>query len=157
MAHHPNHVKIMESMLATMDLAENRLQIPPSSFTSMKCQFTAFDKTAMSLSIAFPYDPLFCNPIGAMQGGMLVTAFDNAFGPLSYLVAQRPTVTLHIHTDFIRPFTNPEGIAHAHVKCTAKTQTMLFMSGELKDHKDRLLASASTQLLILSEAQLNRY
>lgn len=151
------HVKVMESLRITMGPASAKLNVPPTSFTSMKCQFTKLREDRFGLSIRFPYDPNYCNPVGAMQGGMLVTAFDNAFGPLSYFVAQRPTVTLHIHTDFMRPFTDPEGFAEVDVECTTKTRTLLFMIGSLKDHKGRLLATASTQLLILDDEQLKRY
>jgi uncharacterized protein (TIGR00369 family) len=152
-----NHVKVTEMLRQAMGPATAKLQVPPTSFTNMQCRFVDLREDHMGLTISFPYDPRFCNPVGAMQGGMLVTAFDNAFGPLSYFIAQRPTVTLHIHTDFMRPFTDPEDTALVTVECTAKTRTLLFMSGELTDQKGRLMATATTQLLILSDEQLKRY
>lgn len=157
MQYDEKHVKVVERLTQAMDAGNNQLQIPPTSFTEMRCAFQQLSDDGMRLTISFPFDPRFCNPVGAMQGGMLVTAFDNAFGPLSYIVAQRPTVTLHIHTDFMRPFTDPQGHAEVQVTCTTKTRTLLFMTGTLKDQRGRLLATATTQLLILSDEQIKRY
>jgi acyl-coenzyme A thioesterase PaaI-like protein len=42
-----------------------------------------------SMTVRFPFDVRFTNPMGVMQGGMIAAAIDNALGPLSYLVAPR--------------------------------------------------------------------
>ena len=38
-----------------------------------------------------------------MQGGFITAAFINVLGPLSYLIAKKPSVTLELTTNYIRP------------------------------------------------------
>jgi acyl-coenzyme A thioesterase PaaI-like protein len=61
---------------------------PPNCFIAMKAEFVVYE-SRRSLTVSFPVMEESLNPLRAMQGGFLVAAFDNVFGPLSYLAAVR--------------------------------------------------------------------
>ena len=62
-------------------------KLPPPSFELMRCEIIEYDKEQNSLTIRVPVLEDWQNPFGAMQGGLIVGAIDNAVGPLSMLVA----------------------------------------------------------------------
>src|SRR5690606_535888 len=60
------------------------LEIPPRIFHLLGGHFTAFDADAASLSARFPVKQDYRNPLGFMQGGMIIAAIDNTMGPLCF-------------------------------------------------------------------------
>ena len=52
--------------------------------------------------VSLPVEEHQTNPVGVMQGGFIAAAFDNTFGPLSYLVAKRPMTTIDMSIQYIR-------------------------------------------------------
>ena len=60
---------------------------PPNCFTAMKADVLHYE-SRMSLTVRFPVLEESLNPLRTMQGGFIVAAFDNVFGPLSYAAAR---------------------------------------------------------------------
>lgn len=93
----PEFVQRMNEMTA-----DGRLQLPPPIFTDMAGEFVALDVEAKTLTVRFPVQARYQNPMGAMQGGMIAAAIDNAIGPLSFMVAA-PNVTKTMEVTYLRP------------------------------------------------------
>ena len=77
------------------------IEIPPKIFVDMDGEFLEYVE-GKSLTTRFPVKERYQNPLGAMQGGMIVAAMDNTYGPLSYMVAA-PSVTTHMNATYIHP------------------------------------------------------
>ena len=107
---------------AIMDLLRERLgdrvdeySFPPPVFGTMEAEFLALDLVAGTLSVQFPVLEQHLNPYRTMQGGMIVAAVDNTFGPLSVLVAP-PNVTRQLELTYSRPVT----LGLGHIVVTAR-------------------------------------
>lgn len=83
-------------------MASGRLRLPPPIFTDMAGEFIAMDMAAKTLTVRFPVQQRYQNPMGYMQGGMIAAAIDNAIGPLSFMVAA-PNVTKTMEVTYLRP------------------------------------------------------
>lgn len=121
--------------------------VPPPSFTSMNGEFEEYEKNKR-LVVSFPVDNSQTNPVGVMQGGFIAAAFDNVFGPLSYLIAKKPMTTIDMNIQYIRGVeVNQRVLVEAVL--IAKGFSTLYMTAEMKNAKGKLLATASTNLLII--------
>jgi uncharacterized protein (TIGR00369 family) len=132
-----------------------QMELPPRSFKEMKGEFVEIEDNRR-IKVRFPYDECFTNPIGIFQGGMLCTAIDNTFGPLSYIALKRPSVTLDLSTHFIRSFSPKDEFITVEAKVTAVSSATLLMQAEVKNQKGKLLATATTTFLILQDDMLKR-
>ncbi|MFA4794581.1 PaaI family thioesterase [Leptospira kirschneri] len=131
------------------------LELPPKSFQEMKAEFVEFEPPKR-LVVRIPYDARFTNPIGIFQGGMLCTALDNTFGPLSYLAAKRPCVTTDLSTQFFRTFSSKDEYVLIEAKVVSKSPAMMTMQAEVRNPKNKLIAISTTSVLILQESMLKR-
>lgn len=80
------------------------LEIPPRVFFLLGGRFTAYDEGSAVLTARFPVKAEYRNPLGFMQGGMIVAAADNTMGPLCFLQGFLG-VSTQINTTFVRPVT----------------------------------------------------
>jgi uncharacterized protein (TIGR00369 family) len=96
--------KLPPAFLTRMQALINsgELQIPPPIFVEMGAEIVAVNLAEKSLTVKFPVQRRYQNPMGYMQGGMIATAVDNVIGPLSFLVAP-PSVTKTLTMDYLRP------------------------------------------------------
>lgn len=123
------------------------LQIPPPCFTEMRAEPLDYADGSL-LSLRFPVQARYQNPLGYMQGGFIVAAIDNTIGPFSYLVAP-PSVTARLGVDYLRPVLP----AMTHIDCIARlvqrTRRSLYLSAEVlgPDGKVIALCQATQQLL----------
>jgi acyl-coenzyme A thioesterase PaaI-like protein len=62
------------------------MELPPKVFVDMDGEFIDFVE-GESLTVRFPNKERYMNPLGFMQGGIIVAAMDNAIAPLSYMLA----------------------------------------------------------------------
>ncbi|MBM9579506.1 PaaI family thioesterase [Leptospira sp. 201903070] len=131
-----------------------RLELPPKSFKEMKGAFLEIEPKRILVS--FPYDARFANPIGMFQGGMLCTALDNTFGPLSYITTKRPCVTTDLSTQFFRSFGPQDSYIEIEARVVAKSPAMLTMLAEVRNPKKKLVATSTTSMLILQDSMLKR-
>jgi len=128
--------------------ARMQITLPPPCFIEMKGKYVDYVRNK-SLTVSFPVQAHFANPTGAMQGGFITAAFDNVLGPLSYLIAKKPAVTLDLTTNYIRPIMVGDVITiQAHL--VGKGFATMHMSAEARNQKGKLIATATTNCAILS-------
>ena len=123
--------------------SEMEVTIPSPSFVTAGGKIIDYDRKK-SLKTAFPVPAEYANPARFLQGGYLTTLIDDTFGPLSYLAAGRPAVTLNLSTTFIRPVSIDEEylVIEAHV--VSRGRTVLTMSAEAHNPRGRLVATATS-------------
>ncbi|MGA3244664.1 MAG: PaaI family thioesterase [Bacteroidota bacterium] len=114
---------------------------PPNCFTAMQAKFVEYE-SRRSLSVTFPVLEESLNPLRTMQGGFIVAAFDNVFGPLSYLAARIPCVTLNLNTQFIRPIECGDQLT-VRVTVVSRNAQVLQMTGEAFNSRNKLIATSS--------------
>ncbi|MBW0432854.1 PaaI family thioesterase [Leptospira yasudae] len=131
------------------------LELPPKSFKEMRAEFVEFEG-GKKIVVKIPYDDRFANPMGIFQGGMLCTALDNTFGPLSYLAARRPCVTTDLSTQFFRTFFPKDEYVLIEAKVVSKSPAMMTLQAEVRNPKNKLIAIATSSVLILQESMLKR-
>ncbi len=117
---------------------ESRIEIPAKIFIDMEGEYIEYIE-GKSLTVRFPVKERYQNPLGSMQGGMIVAAMDNALGSLSYMVAP-PSVTTYINASYIRPVR--ESDKHIDVTATVveTTNNFLHMRAEVKNLDGELVA-----------------
>jgi acyl-coenzyme A thioesterase PaaI-like protein len=123
------------------------MPFPPPCFTSMQGEFLEYE-SRKSLKVSFPVLSDSLNPQGKMQGGFLTAAFDNVFGPLSYLAARAPCITLDIHTQFFRGLEVGD-IVTILAEIVARGTGSIFMKAEASNSAGKLVATSTTNLLIV--------
>ena len=123
------------------------VEFPPNCFLAMKAEFIEYE-SRQSLTVAFPILKESLNPLRTMQGGFLAAAFDNAFGPLSYLAARCPCVTLNLNTQFIRSLGLDERLT-VRAKVVSRSKEVLQMTGEAFNSRNKLVALATATATML--------
>ncbi|MDF3822109.1 PaaI family thioesterase, partial [Leptospira sp. 96542] len=118
-----------------------KITVPPPIFTAMKAEILGYIKNK-SITVSFPVSEDQTNPMGMMQGGVIAAAFDNAFGPLSYLVAKKPTTTIDMNIQYIRGVAVGQKVIVT-ARIEAKGFSTIHMTAEMKTEKEKLLATAS--------------
>jgi uncharacterized protein (TIGR00369 family) len=127
---------------------------PPNCFRAMKAEFVAYE-SRQSLTVTMPVLEESLNPVQMMQGGVLGAAFDNAFGPLSYLAARTPCVTMNLSIQFIRPVEFGEHLT-VHAKVASRGMQVLHMTAEAFNSKDKLVAAAVAGAAVMRTPPLLR-
>jgi uncharacterized protein (TIGR00369 family) len=138
---------IINEMNESFQSGSHKITLPPPSFVDMNAEIIEYVKNK-SITVIFPVRTNQTNPMGFMQGGYIAAAFDNAFGPLSYLVAKKPVTTIDMNVQYIRGVANNQTVT-VKASIEARGHTTIHMIGEMKTDKGKLLATATTNLLIL--------
>jgi len=123
------------------------MPFPPPCFTSMQGKFLEY-QSRKSLKVSFPVLGEGLNPQNKMQGGFLTAAFDNVFGPLSYLAARSPCTTLDIQTQFFRGIDDHETITIT-AEVIARGSNSIYMTADAFNSIGKLVAKSNTNLLIV--------
>ncbi|HUI65494.1 MAG TPA: PaaI family thioesterase [Bacteroidota bacterium] len=127
------------------------VQFPPNCFLDMRGVFSSYESRS-SLSVLFPVLRESLNPVGVMQGGYLCAAFDNAFGPLSYLAARHPCTTLDLHVQFIRSV-QLDDILRVSARVVSRGMNTMLIAGEIESEGRKLIATASANVSIMRGAR----
>ena len=130
------------------------LQIPPPVFTDMEAEVVGYAE-GEALRVRFPVLARYQNPMGLMQGGVLVAAIDNCVGPLSFLVAP-PSVTTHLNTQYLRPVPPSCAWVEVEARLVARTRTLLHFDATVTDDGGRAVARAQATCQVLAPEQLAR-
>ena len=140
-------IELLEEELRSLS-REHALGItfPPNCFTSMQAKFVEYE-SRRSLSVAFPVLEESLNPLRTMQGGFIVAAFDNVFGPLSYLAARIPCVTLNLNTQFVRPIECGDQLT-VRATVVSRNAQVLQMTAEAFNSRNKVIATASATATI---------
>ncbi len=133
-----------------MDLLHQQFpnaQLPPHCFTTMKAEFLDYESRTM-LKVVMPVLEESLNPLRVMQGGFITAAFDNAFGPLSYLAARNPCATLDLHTQYIRSITIGDTLTIT-ARVVSRSGMAMHLSGEAHNGKGKLVATCSSNMIVM--------
>jgi uncharacterized protein (TIGR00369 family) len=145
---------LQKEMDDIMRHAGSEATFPPNCFLAMKAEFVSYE-SRLSLVVAMPVLEESLNPMRTMQGGFLLAAFDNAFGPLSYLAARAPCVTTNLNAQFIRTITPGDRLT-VHARVASRGAQMLHMTAEAFNSKNKLVgvATAGATVMRLSSKSL---
>lgn len=143
-----NETDDMMKQMASQMPEDLSLEIPPKVFTEMKGELIELDTDAQSMIVRFPVEERFQNPLGHMQGGMIVAAIDNTLGPLSYIVAP-PSATTHMDIVYIRPITQALDHYFVEAQVLERTRRQLFMSARAYTVEGKTLVRCNATAMIL--------
>jgi acyl-coenzyme A thioesterase PaaI-like protein len=129
--------------------ADKKVAIPPKVFRDMQGRFLAHEK-GRSLRAAFPVLDRYEGPSGVMQGGMITAAFDNVYGPFSYLLTAAYCITVNLSTSFVRPITQQDGELIVEVGLIDRTKQFLLLDGKAFNPQGKLIAQSTSQWFVLS-------
>jgi uncharacterized protein (TIGR00369 family) len=125
---------------------------PPNCFVAMHAEFVEYE-SRHSLTVTFPVLEESLNPLRAMQGGFLVAAFDNVFGPLSYLAARVPCVTLNLNAQFIRPVEAGDQLT-IRAEVISRGAQVLQMTGDALNRRHKVVGTAAATAIVVKAAPM---
>lgn len=129
-------------------MASGQLKLPPPIFTDMEGEFVDMDLKAQTLTVRFPVQARYQNPMGYMQGGMIAAAIDNAIGPLSFMVAA-PNVTKTMEVTYLRPIsTNVDEITVVAAFDGQNGRELTFVADVLRSDGTKLATARSLNVLL---------
>jgi acyl-coenzyme A thioesterase PaaI-like protein len=102
-----------------------------------------------SITYRFPVLDMYANPRNSMQGGFIGAAFDNTFGGLVYLsTGKLEMASIDMYLNYHRPIFVGD---YLYIKAMLKSKgrTVVHMLGEAWDGKNRLVATATTNIMLL--------
>ncbi len=117
------------------------LLLPPPVFSTLPCEFTAFDRESAILVARFKIVEGYLNPYGTVQGGILAGFADNTIGPLSMLVAA-PNVTRRFEMKYSHPVTMDTEWVDVSARLASCDDRVLHFSADIRDRSERLMARA---------------
>ncbi|MEQ8677733.1 MAG: PaaI family thioesterase [Aggregatilineales bacterium] len=129
---------------------QSGLVLPPPVFTTMGGEILDVDLEARTLKAKFPNMPEYRNPMGFMQGGIIITLMDNTMGPLSFMVAQ-PSVTTQLNTSYLRPVTPQDEFVYVTASVDEMTRRQLFMSARATNAEGKTFAICYATCAIMGE------
>lgn len=122
------------------------INLPPATFVDHQGKILSF-ASGQSLSVVFPVGEAQTNPVGTLQGGILSSFFDDAFGALCFSSLHRPCVTIDLSVNFIRPVKlGSFVIIHAVFK--GRGRKLLQVSAEAVNGDEKLVATATSNLMV---------
>ena len=142
-----NSEELFNTDMEQMKLMFPNAQVPPNCYQWMNVKVLQYDSRTL-LSIELPVTEEMLNPMRVMQGGFVTAAFDNAFGPLSYVSARHPCTTLDMHTQYIRPIPVGEMLTVT-VRVVSRGPVSLHLSGEAFNRKGKLVATCSSNMIVM--------
>lgn len=125
------------------------LTLPPESSKEMNAEIIEYVEEE-SIKVKFPLYEKYNNPAGLILGGFLPVFFDLSFGPLSYLVAKKPTTSLDLNTTFIRPITIKDEEIVIKSSVVNKSKSYLILEAQAFNSKNDLIATATSRMLIFN-------
>jgi len=120
--------------------------IPPRTFIAHEGKILSFEK-GKSISLAFPVRDFQTNPVGTLQGGILASFFDDAFGVLSFASLRKPCVSIDMTLNFIRPI-KPDTHVIIRAEFKAKGRKLIQLSAEAFTGNEKLAATATSNMMV---------
>lgn len=124
------------------------LTLPPKSAEEMGAEIIDYVEDA-SITVKFPLYEKYNNPAGIILGGFLPVFFDLSFGPLSYLVAKKPTASLDLNTTFIRPVSVKDKELTVKAEVVNKSKSYIIFEARAFNNENDLIATATSRMVIL--------
>lgn len=152
------HDEWMKSLAASQEQIRATgipVTLPPPSMIELGLQYQEV-KPGVSMKANLPFQKRFSNPVGTFQGGFLAAGVDDVFGPLSYVTAGRPCLTLSLNMTFLKAFTEKMQFCTIEGFILNQTKTLIFMRAEVKSPEGVLLAHAESHVSILRDDQVKK-
>lgn len=128
----------LEQFMAALQ-TQAGLELPPKIFRDMYSEVVAYSAT--TLRVRFPVQERYQNPMGFMQGGMIVAAIDNTIDPLSYAAAP-PSVTMQLNTTFLRPVPPTDTYIEVEARVAEQTRRKIFLEAVVTNPAGKTVALA---------------
>ena len=108
------------------------------------------------IRVGFEGKPEFCNPAGAIQGGILAAMLDDTMGPAAFIMTggkqYTPTITMTVN--FLAP--GRVGAFVCEAKVVQMGRTVVFVEARLMDSAETLVATASSTSRLVETAKAIR-
>lgn len=124
------------------------LQLPPPTLDELGLEYVEINP-GKNLKAKVPFQQRFTNPVGLYQGGILAACIDEVFGPLSFMSAEAPCITLSMNITYLQGFTKEMGHCLIEANVLKKTKNFIFMRADVKSPEGELMAHAETHVKIL--------
>lgn len=143
-----DNLELLDKALHSVQIPDGfAYQLPPNSFAELNGEFLNYTPKK-ELTTKFRIDKKFSNPQGTVQGGIICACFDDTFGPLGVVTAQRPILTIDLNTQYIRPVPLEEDF-YIFTKIISVAKTTIYIEAEAHNQKGKLLAKATTNQMII--------
>lgn len=103
----------------------------------------------VKLTAKIPFQKRFTNPIGIYQGGMMAACLDETFGPLAYLTAGGPCITISMNVTYLSSFTEQMGHCLVNAIVLKKTKNFIFMRADVVSPSGEIVAHSESHVKIL--------
>lgn len=117
----------------------DKMVLPPPIFQTLGGEIVDFDLEAQTMTNKYPVQAQFLNPMGFLQGGILVAIMDNTVGPLSLMLAP-PSVTTQFNTSYLRPASTEDKFLIVTAECTERTRKQLFFTAKVRNEAGKTLS-----------------
>lgn len=129
------------------------LQLPPNSGLTLGTHYIDID-FGKSLTAEIKFDDRFTNPMHMFQGGFLCAVLDEVYGPLTYMAAGRPVMTIEMSTSFVRPFTAKDESIVVRAEVVNQSKTLMILRAEVRSKSGKLIATSTNHSLISNDSTL---
>ena len=108
------------------------------------------------MSMQFQIEEHMNNPAHITFGGMHSIFFDMVMGPFSGLETGMMTSSLDLNVTFIRALNPADEYVQVNVSSINQSKSFLLLSGESISKNGKLIATATSRMIILDSARINK-
>lgn len=141
-------MNVHERWLSELKNFPGSLTLPPPTLSELMLEYTEI-VPGEKIVAKVPFQRRFTNPVGIYQGGMLAACVDEVFGPLSYVTAKGPCMTLSMNVTFLGAFKEEMGHCFIEGIVLKKTNNFIFMRADVRSPTGELLAHAETHMKVI--------
>ena len=139
---------VHERWLEELKKFPGTLVLPPPTLKELGLEYLDV-QPGQKMIAKVPFQKRFTNPVGLYQGGMLSACIDEVFGPLSYVTAAGPCITLSMNVTYLGAFKEEHGHCFIEAIILKKTKNFIFMRADVKTPDNELIAHAETHVKVL--------
>ena len=121
------------------------VKLPPPTYLAHEGKILSF-QSGKNIVIAYPVREFQTNPVGTLQGGILSSFFDDAFGCLCFASLRKPCVSIDMTVNFIRSV-KPGAFVIVRAEFKAKGRKLFHLLAEAYNEKEKLVATATSNLM----------
>jgi uncharacterized protein (TIGR00369 family) len=139
---------VHEQWLQKLKNFPGNLKLPPPTLMELGLEYVEMVENKKMVA-SVPFQKRFTNPVGLYQGGVLSACVDEVFGPLSYLAANGPCITLSMNMTFLGAFKEDMGQCLIEAVVLKQTKNFIFLRAEVKTKEGELIAHSESHVKIL--------